>query len=75
MNDASFRTALLALKLGLSPVPPREDGTKAPIGNWKKFQSTPATAETIRCWYDGGRTGNGLVCGRAVWIASSSMIQ
>ena len=63
MNRVHLETALLARKLGLSPVPPKEDGSKAPIGEWKEFQKTPASTQIIRVWYRDGRTGNGLVCG------------
>jgi hypothetical protein len=55
--------ALLALDVGLSPVPPKEDGTKAPIGEWKEFQTVPATEELVRGWYRNGRSANGLVTG------------
>lgn len=66
-----LETALMALELGLSPVPPRDDGTKAPLADirvndqwtWAPYQSTPATEEHVRHWYKNGRTGNGLACG------------
>jgi len=63
MNSVHLEIALLAHKLGFSPVPPREDGSKAPIGEWKEYQKTPASTQVIRVWYRDGRTGNGLVCG------------
>jgi putative DNA primase/helicase len=56
-------TALLALKVGLSPIPPTEDGLKRPIGGWKRFQTEPAPEGLVREWYGNGLTGNGLVCG------------
>jgi hypothetical protein len=62
--------ALLALQVGLSPLPPRQDGTKAPLADvedpvegwtWKPYQTTPATLDRIRKWYDQKRmTGAGL---------------
>jgi putative DNA primase/helicase len=65
--DASvhLNTALAWLRGGFSPLPPAEDGSKAPLGpnaRWKAFQTTPATEKTVRQWYARGRTGNG-VCG------------
>ena len=62
-GQVNLEIALLALKLGFSPIPPREDGSKAPIGAWKNFQTAPASRNQIIQWYSGGRTGNGLVCG------------
>ncbi len=55
--------ALVAHKAGLSVVPPREDGSKAPIGEWKPYQSRRADEATIRRWYANGRTGVGVVTG------------
>lgn len=73
MNQASPRdVALLALELGFSPVPPMEDGTKAPLADqpkdgggwtWKGYQTTPATPEHVEGWYAKGRTGVGLATG------------
>src|SRR5271157_4686173 len=60
-GNPHLETALLAL--GLSPVPPREDGSKAPICTWKALQTSPVTREQVEEWYANGRTGNGLVCG------------
>jgi putative DNA primase/helicase len=66
-----LETALLALELGFSPLPPKEDGSKAPLADWpmadgpswKPYQTIPATREHIHKWYENGRTGNGLACG------------
>ena len=69
-NQSCLDTALLALDLGLSPLPPLEDGSKAPLfelingeWTWKPYQTTPATAEHVHQWYAGGLTGVGLACG------------
>jgi AAA domain/Bifunctional DNA primase/polymerase, N-terminal len=66
-------TALMALRVGLSPLPPKDDGTKAPLADvldedtglktWKAYQTIPATEDHVREWYSNGRTGNGLACG------------
>ena len=61
-GQVHLETALLALKLGFSPFPPREDGSKAPGGAWKDYQTAPASEDAIRTWFR-NRTGMGLICG------------
>lgn len=63
-NGSSIRDiANHALSLGISVVPPAEDGTKRPgTGGWKRFQTERASIEQIITWY-GPRTGVGFVCG------------
>ena len=58
---------------GFSVLPPRQDGTKAPLSfydpairkwEWKQFQQEVASLDMIVRWYaDGTKTGVGLVCG------------
>jgi hypothetical protein len=59
--------AAAALEAGLSAVPPREDGTKAPDGRWKEYQRSRATSAELGAWYGTRgrpkRAGVGLVCG------------
>lgn len=56
--------ALAAHAAGLSVVPPREDGTKAPEGTWKQYtEERPSRAQITR-WYETGRQGLGIVCGK-----------
>jgi len=55
--------AKTALNAGLSTIPPRMDGTKAPIGEWKQYQESTPSIEDIERWYDNGQTGVGLVTG------------
>lgn len=72
-NEANLKTALLALEVGLSPVPPVQDGTKRPLADipkddgegstWEPYQNKPATEIQVRAWYRDGRTGNGLATG------------
>jgi hypothetical protein len=57
--------ALLAHSLGFSPLPPRLDGTKEPITNWKPYQTRQPTLDQIEAWYGAGNTGHGLVTGQA----------
>ncbi|MBA2724980.1 MAG: bifunctional DNA primase/polymerase, partial [Actinobacteria bacterium] len=62
-TEAALDVALLAAREGLSVVPPKEDGSKAPVESWKKYQTTRADETQIRDWYRNGRRGVGLVCG------------
>jgi putative DNA primase/helicase len=39
------------------------DGSKAPVGEWGKFQMQPPSRREIESWY-GPNTGVGLVCGK-----------
>jgi hypothetical protein len=56
--------ALNAINNGLSVVPPREDGSKAPIMKWQEFQKTPPTANHIIDWYTNDKLlGIGVVTG------------
>ena len=56
--------ALAAAAAGVSVLPPRQDGTKAPDSpSWAHHQHTPADADQIERWYSSGRTGVGWVTG------------
>jgi hypothetical protein len=61
------KTAILALKLGYSPVPPAQDGSKRPLPGgspqWERYRTTPATIDEINSWYATGITGMGLAAG------------
>jgi len=57
------QTALSALQLGLSTVPSKMDGSKAPASYWKKYMQTLPTEAEINSWYCNGQTGIGIVCG------------
>jgi hypothetical protein len=58
-----LEAALAAHAAGLAAVPPREDGTKAPLGEWKRYQARLPTEAELRAWYRDGRAGLGVVCG------------
>lgn len=62
-----YDAARRALDLGISVVPPAEDGTKRPLpgdgGAWKEYQDHPPTLEQLGLWY-GPKIGVGFVCGR-----------
>ena len=55
--------ALATHDAGLCPVPPRQDGSKAPIGEWGKYQRKRPPRQRIKAWY-GPHTGVGVVCGQ-----------
>jgi hypothetical protein len=61
---AAATAARQALAAGLAVVPPRQDGTKAPLGEWKHYQAAPPDPEQVDRWYRNGQDGIGLVCGR-----------
>jgi hypothetical protein len=64
--NAILDTARKALSLGISVIPPAEDGTKRPLpngsGEWKQYQNHRTTEAEIARWY-GPHTGLGIVCG------------
>jgi hypothetical protein len=55
-------TALRAAACGISVVPPRQDGSKAPSGAWRDYQQTPPSDDQLGRWY-GRSTGVGFVTG------------
>lgn len=56
-------TALEAHALGLCVIPARNDGSKAPRGQWERWQSERPSVEHLHHWFDAGHPGIGLVCG------------
>ena len=48
---------------GCSVIPARNDGSKAPIGNWKQYQVTQADKEQLVSWFGTGHEGIGVVTG------------
>jgi hypothetical protein len=70
-NHEVFRAARAGLALGLSVLPPAQDGSKSPtcieVGGrltWEPFQNVPAKPEALDRWYEEEqRTGVGFVCG------------
>lgn len=57
-------TARAASAAGISVVPPAEDGTKRPLGQWAAYQAAAPSADQLDAWYAGdGRSGVGFVCG------------
>jgi hypothetical protein len=76
-DNIHLAEALEWLEAGFSPLPAREDGTKAPIADvqdgvdddgkpqwtWSPYQTTPATREHVEGWYANGRPSNGVAGG------------
>jgi len=48
---------------GCSVVRVATDGTKAPLGVWKTYQSERADRDTVAGWFAAGHPGIGVVCG------------
>lgn len=58
--------ALEARRAGLSVIPIREDGSKAPdLLEWKPYSEAPPAMREVSDWFANRRTGLALVCGRA----------
>ena len=58
VRDAAYR----ASAAGLAVLPPREDGSKAPIAPWQNYKAPDE--KTLEGWYgDGQRQGLGIVTG------------
>lgn len=52
------------LELGVSTVPVRDDGSKAPIGKWKQYMECLPTEKELFNWHHTGKSGLGIVTGR-----------
>ncbi len=63
MPEDLRHAAHAALAAGLSVVPPREDGSKAPLGEWKRYQTSRPSPQQVEAWYARDRHGIGLICG------------
>lgn len=63
MNEI-LKAALAFAEAGISVVPAAMDGSKAPIGSWKRYQLAPADHEQLVNWFSGGATGIGIVTGK-----------
>jgi hypothetical protein len=62
---ASLLSAALAWhEAGCSVVPPAQDGSKRPVGGWKRYQAERPDLGQLVAWYaQGEQAGVGLVCG------------
>jgi hypothetical protein len=55
--------ALALWRAGLSVIPVKRDGSKAPAVVWREYQTGRAGEATIRQWFASGEFGIGVVCG------------
>ena len=56
--------ALDFLDMGLCPMPPKQDGSKAPYAStWKQFEKRPPTTREVMGWYRAPLTGIGTITG------------
>lgn len=63
-NTELLNAALAFLASGCSIVPTRNDGSKAPIGSWKKWQSERPDAKQLAEWFSDPKVqGFGIVTG------------
>ena len=62
MNEI-LQAALDFYDAGVSVIPAKEDGSKAPITSWKQYQVTMADREQIASWFSGSATGIGVITG------------
>jgi len=65
-NHGNFQpksAALEAHEAGLCVVPPLQDGSKRPFGEWKRYQSQRPSIGQIKSWYAVNRTGIGIITG------------
>lgn len=53
-----------AVTAGICVVPPAEDGSKRPDGDWKRYQQQRPDARQIGAWFEHGRDGIGFICGK-----------
>ena len=59
-----LQAALAFADAGISVVPAAMDGSKAPIGSWKKYQLASADHDQLVNWFNGEATGIGIVTGK-----------
>ncbi|MHB9133315.1 MAG: bifunctional DNA primase/polymerase [Armatimonadota bacterium] len=55
--------ALAYLQAGLSVIPIRGDGSKAPAIEWKEFTERPPTEDEVQQGFSSGTNGIGIICG------------
>lgn len=65
VNDTPdmLAVALEAHAAGLCVVRARTDGSKAPRGEWKEYQTRRPDEDELRSWFGNGHPGIGVVCG------------
>ena len=71
-HNPALDAALACVRAGLSVVPIKRDGSKAPAAPWRQFQARPPTEAELHRWFDradppgvavlGGAVSGGLEC-------------
>jgi hypothetical protein len=64
MTIEVLQAAIAFAEAGVSVVPASMDGSKSPIGSWKRYQLAPADNEQLVQWFAGEATGLGIVTGK-----------
>jgi hypothetical protein len=62
-HNAILREAQRLVAAGLSLIPIKTDGSKAPAIEWKAYQTQRATPDELRTWFTAGRYGIGILGG------------
>lgn len=63
-SNAVLTAALAGHDAGLCVIPASSNGTKAPLGQWKRWTRERPTIEQLQVWFDvQGNVGMGVVCG------------
>ena len=62
--NAILQAAIDFYNAGISVVPAKNDGSKAPIGSWKQYQVQRADIAQLEEWFGSGHSGIGVVCGQ-----------
>src|SRR5215470_7918261 len=63
MSLSMLDSALQWRAAGCSVIRTTIDGTKAPLGEWKQYQSQRADESTLERWFGKDHPGMGIVCG------------
>lgn len=58
-----LEAALAAHDAGLCIVRVAADGTKKPLGTWKRYQTERPDRDTVASWFADGHPGMGVICG------------
>jgi Bifunctional DNA primase/polymerase, N-terminal/Domain of unknown function (DUF927) len=62
-NYAILDVALALLRAGLSVIPIRADGSKAPVVQWEPYKFERASEDQAKAWWSDGQYGIAVVCG------------
>jgi len=60
----TLTAALQAWDAGVCVITVHADGTKSPVGSWKKWQTERPSRDTVTRWFKNGHPGLGVICGK-----------